>query len=81
MEEVGDLYIDVGEAYAENGEYSVCINENTGSRFLSKSFEQQVLSWDSRSLGMFLVTYCSFFLINFRVGHLEFAASYFQCSN
>lgn len=64
MEEVGDLYIDVGEAYAENGEYSVCINENTGSRFLSKSFEQQVLPWNT--IGVFWVTYCSFFLINFK---------------
>lgn len=27
VQEVGDLYIDVGEAYAENGKYSVFINK------------------------------------------------------
>ena len=37
VEAVGDLYIDVGEAYAENGECSVCIKHNTSRRFLSRT--------------------------------------------
>ena len=47
MEAVGDLYFDVGAAYAENGEYSVCTNHNKSDGFLSECWEQQVLSWNS----------------------------------
>jgi len=46
VKEVGDLYIDVGEAYAENGKYSVFINKKQAG-FRVGHLKQQVLSWNS----------------------------------
>ena len=50
VQEVGDLYIDVGEAYAENGKDSVFINKKKLAGFRVGHLKQQVLSLNSLAM-------------------------------